>query len=62
MILYKNKILSNNVALKIKDLVSFRNLLVHRYGKLDEKEEFTHISENHKDIEKFIEEIDKYLK
>jgi len=36
-ILEKNKIITSSLSAKIKDLISFRNLLVHRYGKIDEE-------------------------
>lgn len=61
-VLAKHKVISKILSEKIKDLISFRNLLVHRYGKLDEKEEFIHIQENHPDIKKFIEGIEHFLK
>lgn len=61
-ILSKQKIISNSLSLKISDLISFRNLLVHRYGKINEKEEFIHIKENYEDIKKFIDEIEHFSK
>jgi uncharacterized protein YutE (UPF0331/DUF86 family) len=57
MVLAKEKIIAISLAEKIKDLVSFRNLLVHRYGKLDEEKELIHIKENHGDIADFLEAI-----
>lgn len=61
-ILEKNNMISKKLSEKIKDLISFRNLLVHRYGKIDEIEEFENIVENHEDILKFIKEISSNLK
>ncbi|MBS3123131.1 DUF86 domain-containing protein [Candidatus Woesearchaeota archaeon] len=57
-----HKIISKHISAKIKDLVSFRNLLVHRYGKVDSSLEYNCIKENESDIGLFIEEIDTYLK
>jgi|SRR3989338_9415278 len=60
-ILEKNKVLSSPLAAKIKDLISFRNLIVHRYGKIEPHKEYTSISENHKDIPLFVKEIQRYV-
>ncbi len=61
MVLEKNKVLSPQLAIKIKEFVSFRNLLVHRYGKIDLEREFNSISENHEDILGFIKEVKKLV-
>src|SRR3989344_1651894 len=61
-VLEENKILTKKVAGKIKDLISFRNLLVHRYGKIKEDLEYTNISENSEDIILFVKEIEISLK
>lgn len=61
-ILFKQKIISEKLSLKICDLISFRNLLVHRYGKINEKQEFDHIIDNYDDIKDFINEIILFLK
>ncbi|MEK6938329.1 MAG: DUF86 domain-containing protein [Nanoarchaeota archaeon] len=58
-VLEKEKVLNPKLAAKIRDLVSFRNLLVHRYGIVDEKQEYENISENHQDILNFVREIKK---
>ncbi|HLC71460.1 MAG TPA: HepT-like ribonuclease domain-containing protein [Candidatus Nanoarchaeia archaeon] len=60
-VLEKNKILSP-LAKKMKDLVRFRNLLVHQYAKIDEKREYESISEDHQDVVDFIKEIDAFLR
>lgn len=60
-VLEKNKILSKELSAKMQDLVSFRNLLVHRYGKIDEDIEYSNIKENHGDIVLFIKAIENYL-
>ena len=61
LILEKNKLLSENISKKIQDFVSFRNLLVHRYGKIDENMEFNNIKENHRDVLDFVKEIKNFL-
>jgi len=47
---------------RVKDLVSFRNLLVHRYGKIDENREFKSIVEGTPDISLFVSCVIKFLK
>ncbi len=61
-ILEESKILTFKLAGKIKNLVSFRNLLVHRYGKIKEDLEYENISENQEDIILFVKEIEADLK
>ncbi len=60
--LYKNKIIDQKLKEKVADLISFRNLLVHRYGKVDEKLEFENIKENHEDILEFVRCIEEFSK
>lgn len=61
-ILEKHEIIQKPLAEKIKDLISFRNLLVHRYGKIDQHKEYVSIAENHEDIILFVKEIERTLK
>ena len=61
-VISKNKIISKNLTIKIKNLISFRNLIVHRYAKIDNDEEYSHVKENHEDIQNFIEEVDRFVK
>jgi uncharacterized protein YutE (UPF0331/DUF86 family) len=60
-VLEKNEVLNKNLSGKIQDLIFFRNLLVHRYGKIDENLEFNNLKENHEDIILFAKEIEKFL-
>lgn len=55
--LVKNKIVSQDTGNKIKELKGFRNIIVHRYGKLDDKLSFELIKENLDDFDKIIENI-----
>ncbi|MAF99189.1 MAG: hypothetical protein CMH61_01110 [Nanoarchaeota archaeon] len=55
-------ILTKNLASKIQDFVSFRNLLVHRYVKVNKEEEYENIDENHKDILDFVRAIESFSK
>ena len=40
----------------------FRNILVHKYGEIDDKQAFESIHEGLRDFELFINEIEKFLK
>jgi len=57
-----NNILSKKMAEKIKELKGFRNFLVHRYGKVDDKVAFKEICHGLPDFTLFKEEILKFLK
>ncbi len=59
--LVKNKILSQSLGNKIKELKGFRNIIVHRYGKIDDKLSFELIKENMDDFERFINDIKKII-
>jgi len=59
--LVKNKILPNSIGNKIKELKGFRNIIVHRYGKIDDKLSFELINENLGDFDKIIGSIKKIL-
>ena len=61
IITLEKKVLSKRVSKQIQDLISFRNLLVHRYGKIREREEYETIIENHGDILAFASEVKKFL-
>ncbi len=61
-VLQEKRILTASLSNQVKDLVSFRNLLVHRYGKVDQKEEYENINHNHTDVLRFVKEIETYLK
>ena len=56
------KIISEELAEKIIQMKGFRNILVHRYGKINDKEAFETIKENLGDFEIFKKEILKFLK
>ena len=59
--LLREKILSKEMVKKLRLMKGFRNILVHRYGKIDDKLAFKILKENIKDFYEFIEEIEKIL-
>jgi len=46
---------------KLQEMAQFRNLLVHRYTKIDTKRVYDIMSEDIKDIQEFIKRILKYI-
>jgi len=59
--LTENKIIPEKLSSRLQDMVSFRNLLVHRYGKVDDNRVYLHLKEETIDLYKFIEVIDDFI-
>ncbi len=59
--LVKEKIIPADHAKKFKEMVKFRNLVIHRYQNIDIKEIYAIIHDNLLDFESFIEDIKKML-
>ncbi|HII94845.1 MAG TPA: DUF86 domain-containing protein [Candidatus Methanofastidiosum sp.] len=59
--LVKNRILSHSIGNKIKELKGFRNIIVHRYGRIDDRLSFELINENLGDFDKIIGSIKKII-
>lgn len=59
--LIKNNILSMKMKEKLKMMKGFRNILVHRYGKIDDKLAFRILKENLGDFHEFMREIEEFL-
>lgn len=59
--LTENKIIPEKLSYRLQDMVSFRNLLVHRYGKVDDNRVYLHLKEETIDLYKFIEVIDGFI-
>ena len=60
-VLSRKKIISKNMADILSVMKGFRNILVHRYGEVDDELVFENLSEI-EDFEKFKEEILKFIK
>jgi|SRR3989344_4694410 len=54
-------IFTKNVMSKIKEMKGFRNILVHKYGDIDDRKAFEDVGEGLKDFESFIKEIENFL-
>ena len=61
-VLKEEGVIGKELATKLEDMARFRNLLVHRYGEIDNRRVLEVIKHNLKDIEEFEKEIEKFLK
>jgi len=59
--LVKHKIISKEMGEKIKEMKSFRNILVHRYGEIEDEIAYEEIKNGLGDFEEFEKEIEKFL-
>ena len=58
---FSKGIISKKLYLRIKEMKGFRNILVHRYGEIDDKLAYGSIKEGLKDFDLFIKEIKVFL-
>jgi uncharacterized protein YutE (UPF0331/DUF86 family) len=56
-----SKILPVKLASRLEDMVSFRNLLVHRYGKVDDLRAYHYMKEESEDLYEFARTIEKFI-
>ncbi len=57
-ILLENKIIDNNLSIRLKDAKGMRNIIAHEYGKIDDEIVFEAITkELEKDVRNFIKNI-----
>jgi uncharacterized protein YutE (UPF0331/DUF86 family) len=61
-VLKEEGVIAKELATKLEDMARFRNLLVHRYGELDNRRVLEIITHNLKEIEEFEREIEKFIK
>lgn len=59
--LYENKVLTQKMFFILENMKGFRNVLVHKYGTIDNELVFEFLSDKIGDFERFKEEILKYL-
>lgn len=60
-VLEEERIIDLVLSAKLQEMAQFRNLLVHRYGKIDTKRIFIIMSEDINDIKQFVNTILKYI-
>jgi uncharacterized protein YutE (UPF0331/DUF86 family) len=61
-ILEKKKILSKSLSQKLHQMKGFRNLLMHKYGVVDDKKSYAYLTTDLKDFTLFCEEVKKHMK
>lgn len=61
-VLKEEEVIGKELATKLEDMARFRNLLVHRYGEIDNRRVLEIVKHNLKDIEEFEKEIEKFIK
>ena len=61
-VLKEEGVIEKELAVKLEDMARFRNLLVHRYGEIDNRRVLEIIKHNLKDIEEFQKEIEGFIK
>jgi len=61
-VLKEERIIGKDLATKLEDMARFRNLLVHRYGEVDNRRVLEIIKHNLKEIEEFEKEIEEFIK
>ena len=59
--LVENEILKKELGDSLKDMISFRNLIVHRYGNIDDSKAYQHLKEGKNDFFEFINSINSFF-
>jgi len=60
--LMKNKVISDKLGEKLKSMGGFRNILVHRYGRINDELAFEIMNEQLQDFYDFIGEIENFIR
>lgn len=60
-VLREKRVIGKELAAKLEDM-AIRNLLVHRYGEIDNKRVLEIIKRNLKDIQEFEKDIENFIK
>jgi len=59
--LAEENIISSGLKDKLANMAKFRNLLVHRYGDVDEQRVWEMIQHDLADVESYVQEIERYI-
>lgn len=59
--LIRNNIISDELGCSLKSMKGFRNILVHRYGRINDEMVFSIVKENLHDFYRFIEVIENFI-
>jgi len=60
--LYEAEVIDNVTMDKLKSMKGFRNILVHRYGKIEDDVAFKILNDNLDDFKHFIEVIEEFMR
>jgi len=60
-VLKEEGVIGKELATKLEDMARFRNLLVHRYGEVNNRRVLEIVKHSLKDIEEFEKEIEKFI-
>ncbi|MCZ7382689.1 MAG: DUF86 domain-containing protein [Candidatus Methanoperedens sp.] len=60
-VLEEEGIIDSVLSAKLQEMAQFRNLLVHRYGKVDTRRIFIIMSEDINDVKEFVKTVLKYI-
>jgi len=61
-LLSKGKVISDSLCEKLIHMKGFRNILVHRYGEVDDSKAYAYLTEELNDFVSFAKEVRKFLK
>ena len=61
-LLVRNKVITNQLGGKIKAMKGFRNILIHKYGEIDDKRAYDFFQEEREDFNLLITEVKSYIK
>lgn len=61
-LLVENKILGTDLGEKVKNIKGFRNIIVHKYGGLDDKLVYRFLTENITDFDEFTEQVKEHMR
>jgi uncharacterized protein YutE (UPF0331/DUF86 family) len=61
-VLREEKVIKRELAAKLENMARFRNLLVHRYGEIDNRRVLEIIKHNLRDVEEFEKGIERFVK
>ncbi|MEK6690640.1 MAG: DUF86 domain-containing protein [Nitrospirota bacterium] len=56
------KIITKELADRLKKVTSLRNIIIHKYWEIDDSKVFKYTKENVGDLEEFLREINRFIK
>ena len=61
-IMVRKNIIDNKMKEKLKSMKGFRNIIVHRYGGIDDELSYEFFAERLSDLDEFMEKIETFIK